>query len=95
VCAQDSDRLCNMACCYAHCVAGVAVGKKAEGLTAQDRATLESHAARAVAVLREAIQKGFVNVAHIKKNNYLDPLRSRADFQKLLAELEEKVKAGM
>jgi hypothetical protein len=45
-------------------------------------------------VLREAIQKGYKNVGHIKKDKDLDPLRSRADFQKLVAELEAKVKAG-
>jgi tetratricopeptide (TPR) repeat protein len=40
---------------------------------------------RAVALLRAAVQNGFKNVARIKKEPALDPLRERPDFQEVLA----------
>jgi hypothetical protein len=43
-------------------------------------------------LLREAVGKGWKNVAHMKKDTDLDPLRQRQDFQKLIAELEGKGK---
>jgi hypothetical protein len=47
-------------------------------------------AIRGVALLRQAIDKGFKDVAHMKKDTDLDPLRDREDFKKLLTELEKK-----
>ena len=44
-------------------------------------------------MLREAVSKGFKNVAHMKRDTDLDPLRQREDFQKLLAVLETPNKA--
>ena len=43
-------------------------------------------------LLREAVSKGYQDVAHMKKDTVLDPLREREDFQKLIAELEVKGK---
>ena len=40
--------------------------------------------------LRQAVAAGYKNVAHMKKDTDLDPLREREDFKKLLAELEAK-----
>ncbi|MBI3466206.1 MAG: serine/threonine protein kinase [Planctomycetes bacterium] len=45
---------------------------------------------RAMDMLRQAVERGFNDAAHIKKDTDLDPLRPRDDFQKLLAELEAK-----
>ena len=36
------------------------------------------------------MQAGYKNVAHMKKDADLDPLRQRDDFQKLLAALDEQ-----
>jgi hypothetical protein len=47
---------------------------------------------RALAALRQAVEKGAKEVAQMKKDPSLDPLRSREDFQKLLAESEAKSK---
>jgi serine/threonine protein kinase len=44
----------------------------------------------AMKLLREAVSKGFKEVAHMKKDTDLDPLRQREDFKKLVAELESK-----
>jgi len=46
----------------------------------------------AMKLLRDAVSKGYKDVAHMKKDTDLDPLRQRDDFQKLVAELEGKGK---
>ena len=53
-----------------------------------------SYADRALATLRQAVQNGYKDAAHMKKDTDLDPLRSRPDFQKLLADLEQKATPG-
>jgi len=45
-------------------------------------------AARPIAALRQAIAKGYRNLAHLRNDPDLNALRGREDFQKLLAELE-------
>jgi tetratricopeptide (TPR) repeat protein len=47
-----------------------------------------SYGERALATLRQAVQQGFKDWKHMKKDKDLDPLRSRGEFQKLVAELE-------
>jgi serine/threonine protein kinase/tetratricopeptide (TPR) repeat protein len=57
-----------------------------------DATLREKYAARAVGILGRAQAAGFFRqpgkVAHMKKDTDLDALRQRADFKKLLAELE-------
>jgi tetratricopeptide (TPR) repeat protein len=48
----------------------------------------EQYAARAVQLLRQAAGKGHRDRLYLKEGTDLAPLRSRADFQKLLAEAE-------
>jgi hypothetical protein len=43
-------------------------------------------------LFREAVSKGYKDVAHVKTDTDLDPLRQRDDFKKLLAKLEAKSK---
>jgi serine/threonine protein kinase len=50
----------------------------------------ERYAARAVALLRRAVAKGFKDVAYLKKDDNFAALRARDDFRALLKELEEK-----
>ncbi|MFO0936326.1 MAG: hypothetical protein U0798_07435 [Gemmataceae bacterium] len=45
---------------------------------------------RAVALLRQAIAIGFNDIKQLKTDSDLDTLRSRKDFQSLLADLEQK-----
>jgi hypothetical protein len=40
--------------------------------------------------LKRAVDLGFKNVEHMKKDSDLDSLREREDFKKLLAELETR-----
>jgi serine/threonine-protein kinase len=48
----------------------------------------EECAMRAVALLQQAVAKGWKNAAHMKKDDDLKALRERPDFKKLVAELE-------
>lgn len=43
-------------------------------------------------LLCEAVNRGYKDVAHMKGDADLDPLRQRDDFRKLVAELEGKAK---
>jgi tetratricopeptide (TPR) repeat protein len=54
----------------------------------QDLAT--AYGDRTLAALKQAIDKGFKDVARMSKSPELEPLRSRKDFKELLAELEAK-----
>jgi tetratricopeptide (TPR) repeat protein len=47
----------------------------------------ERYAARAVELLRQAVQKGYRDLAHLKSDKDLDTLRQRDDFRKLSVEL--------
>ena len=51
-----------------------------------------AYADRALATLRQAIQNGYQDAAHMKKDTDLDPLGSRPDFRRLLKALEAKTK---
>jgi len=86
--------LYNAGCAYALCVTAVGPGKPPAQLSPEEKASRERYAARAVAVLREAVAKGYQDAAHMKQNTDLAPLRGRDDFQKLLAELEAKSKVA-
>jgi serine/threonine protein kinase len=57
---------------------------------ATEPAQVKGYAGRAVALLGRAIAKGYKDVAAMRKDADLDPLRSRSDFKKLLAELEAR-----
>jgi len=48
---------------------------------------------RALDLLQRSIAKGFKDAARVKKDPSFEPLRNRADFQKLLLEMETKPKA--
>ena len=50
----------------------------------------ERYAARAVALLKQAVAKGYKDAAQLKKDAALDALRDRADFKALMKELEAK-----
>jgi serine/threonine protein kinase len=50
------------------------------------------YADRALALLRQAVGRGYKNAVHMKQNPHLEPLRSRDEFKALIAELEGKTK---
>ena len=55
---------------------------------AKRQAEMQFYADQAMAMLRDAVAKGYENIEHMKQDNNLDPLRERADFKKVVAELE-------
>jgi serine/threonine-protein kinase len=69
----------------------VPVVDKDEQLPAEQREMqAQFYADQAMQMLQQAVAKGYKDVAQLKKDKDLDPIRKRDDFQKLLAELEAK-----
>jgi serine/threonine protein kinase/tetratricopeptide (TPR) repeat protein len=78
------------ACLLAGCVR---LAARDAGLPEARRAELATtYGNRAMAALRQAVAKQASEVAQMKTDSDLDPLRQRQDFQKLLAGLEAKGK---
>jgi serine/threonine protein kinase/WD40 repeat protein len=71
------DFLYNAACVYS-LASGKATGKQKE------------YADRAMELLRKAVTAGYRKAAYMRKDTDFDPIRDRADFKKLLVELEAK-----
>jgi tetratricopeptide (TPR) repeat protein/energy-coupling factor transporter ATP-binding protein EcfA2 len=76
--AEKARELYNAACAFALCVP----------LADKDEAK-ERLAIRAVELLRQAVAKGYKNIANMKQDADLDALRQRDDFKKVLADLEK------
>jgi hypothetical protein len=81
---DKAEQLYGAACAYALC-AGAAKQAKSPVAGAP---VPEKLAEEALALLKQAVAKGFKNSAHMKQDKDLDGLRARVDFQKLLAKLE-------
>jgi tetratricopeptide (TPR) repeat protein len=84
-----ADLLYEAACVYA-LVAAHAEKAPRPPQTSSLRA--EQHARRAMALLRDAVAKGYRDVAHLRRDPDLDRLQVRADFQQLVADLEARQK---
>jgi serine/threonine-protein kinase len=80
------DEVYNAACFLS--LAIPAVENDAQLPEAKRQELAQHYGDRAVALLREAVQRGFHNAEHMKNDPDLEPLRRREDFQKLLKELE-------
>jgi tetratricopeptide (TPR) repeat protein len=80
----------NAACVYS--LASAAVPRDAQLLAAERGALAEHYAVRALELLTRARDAGFFKtpaaLANLKRDTDLDPLRSRAEFRKLLAALD-------
>ena len=77
---QDAATLYDLACVFA--LAADRPDETAATLSKEDCAQ------RAVAILQQAIAKGYKDAEHLKKDDDLKGLRERDDFKKLLRELE-------
>ena len=53
-------------------------------------ASRREYADRAMECLHKAVNAGFRDAAHMKKDTDLDPLRERPDFKKILADIGAK-----
>jgi hypothetical protein len=58
----------------------------------QRKLATQFYADAAMELLREAASKGYKDMAQIKNDDALDPLREREDFKKVVTELEGKGK---
>jgi tetratricopeptide (TPR) repeat protein len=58
-------------------------------LAAAGSSAKEDRARRAVALLRQAVAKGYKDAEHMKKDDDLKTLRQRDDFKELLAEMDK------
>src|SRR5262249_8438624 len=76
------------ACYLSLCVPIAAKHDKLDATQRKEAAQFYGDAA--MKLLRDAVRKGYKDVAHMKKDTDLDPLRQRDDFQKLVVELEGK-----
>src|SRR5262249_2643707 len=69
------------------------VAAKDDKLPGSERLTLStSYADQAVALLRQAVEKGYRNADELEKTPVFRPLLRHDDFQRLLAELRTKTK---
>jgi serine/threonine protein kinase/tetratricopeptide (TPR) repeat protein len=59
----------------------------------QRKQKAESYTQKAIAALRVALQNGYKDVEKLRKDEDLDALRARKDFQELVAQLEAKAKS--
>ena len=74
----------------AACFRAITAGVQAKNPAADAARLAKDDADRAMQWLHKAVQAGYKDSAHMKKDTYLDPLREREDFKKLLADLEAK-----
>jgi serine/threonine protein kinase/tetratricopeptide (TPR) repeat protein len=87
-CPANSNSLYNAACYRALTAAAQAQAKS------PDAARLaKEEADRAMERLNQAVKAGYVDLAHIKKDANLDPLRQREEFQNLVARLDALLQA--
>jgi hypothetical protein len=78
----DGYNLYNLAC-FRSLLSGLA-SRPGSGLTTAEASTLGE---QAVETLRRAVAAGLQDVAYMRRDTDLDPLRSRPDFQRLLMDL--------
>ncbi len=78
------------ACMLAQCIPIVERDDKLPA--ARRQAEIAFYADQAMAMLRDALAKGYKDAGQMQTDKDLDPLRAREDFKTVVAELEAKVK---
>jgi serine/threonine protein kinase len=78
------------ACMLALCVPIVEKDDKLD--EAQRQAEKEFYAGQAIVMLRESIARGYQDAAHMKQDKYISAIHENAEFKKVVAELEAKLK---
>ena len=85
--SHTPEAIYEFACAYAACVK--LAGEDTKLSEAKRQELRKSYGDQAMNALRRAVQFGYKDVANLKKDKLLDPLRERDDFKKLLADLEK------
>ncbi len=83
-----AERLYNAACLRAACAAVIPLDPKTPAADATRLAKAEAD--KAMVWLTKAVAAGWNDTAHMKTDVALSPLRDRADFKKLMTELETR-----
>jgi hypothetical protein len=83
---SDPDSLYTAARCRA--ITAAVIHKDPKTPPAEAPRLAQEEADRAMDWLAQAVAAGYKNVAHMKQDEALDALRSRDDFQKLLAKMQ-------
>jgi len=78
------------ACMMALCVPIVEKDDKLD--EAQRQAETEFYAGQAIVMLRESVARGYRDAAHMKQDKYISAIHENAEFKKVVAELEAKLK---
>jgi tetratricopeptide (TPR) repeat protein len=81
--ARDTYDAASFLCC---CVS--LAEKDARLADPKRKALAQGYTDRALALLRQAVVRGYKDATHMKNDPHLEPLRGREDFKKLLAELD-------
>ena len=84
--ADKTEQLYDAACAYALCAGAAKKPSPASSLPQGARG--DKLGDEAMALLKQAVAKGYQNAAHMKQDKDLGALRDREDFKRLLAELE-------
>ena len=79
----------NAASFVARCV--LLAEKDAELPVDKRKVLVKKYADQAMSLLKQAVTNGYKDADHMKKDDDLAPLRSRKDFQDLIAELEKRL----
>jgi hypothetical protein len=82
--SEDPSVLFQIACGYSLCVPAVVHGKSEAEITAADRGQQDEYASKAVAAVREAIQKGYRDRVALERDPDLRPMQQRPEFKALL-----------
>jgi serine/threonine protein kinase/tetratricopeptide (TPR) repeat protein len=83
---ENAEDAYDAACIFARCVP---LAREAPKTAPAERPALaQKYADQAMTWLREAIARGYRDAAHLQKDDDLTALRPRADFQKLVVELQ-------
>ena len=89
---EETGYLYDLACHRALCgtLAGLAKAKPDQ----EQVALADRYASASMVALRQAVAAGYDNIAKLQTDPCLAPLRTRADFQTLVHELQQKLKAA-
>jgi tetratricopeptide (TPR) repeat protein len=85
---DSSDDLYDAACYVSRCILLAERDDRLPEAQRRERAT--AYANRAMQVLQQAIKRGFRDMAHMKQDTDLEPLRGRDDFGQLFMKVEPK-----
>jgi hypothetical protein len=75
---------------HAECVKRVKGARPLDALSPQERKERAVHVARALALLQEAVDNQFRDVASLQRNSAFAPLRGESAFANLIGEMERK-----